>query len=81
MKRFGIGQVILGIAVLVLVVLVVYPLSTIIHQSFKFEGHLSLVNYRQIVQKAANFRAGRAWWFVAVGLLITVWGIGSLVTR
>lgn len=32
-------------------------------------------------EKAADFRGGRAWWFVAVGLLITVWGIGSLVTR
>jgi len=59
MKRFGVGQVILGIAVLVLVVLVVYPLSTIIHQSFKFEGHLSLVNYSEVVQKAAYFRALR----------------------
>ena len=28
-----------------------------------------------------EFRAGRAWWFIAVGLLITIWGIGSLVTR
>ena len=59
MKRFGIGQVILGIAILVLVILVVYPFSTIIHQSFKFEGHLSLVNYWQVVQKAAYFRALR----------------------
>lgn len=31
--------------------------------------------------KASEFRGGRAWWFVAVGLLITIWGIGSLVTR
>ncbi len=59
MKRFSVGQVILGIAILVLVVCVVYPLFTIIHQSFKFEGRLSLVNYWQIVQKAANFRALR----------------------
>ncbi|HID63830.1 MAG TPA: iron ABC transporter permease [Anaerolineae bacterium] len=59
MRRFGVSQVILGIAILVLVVFVVYPLSTIIHQSFKFEGHLSPVNYWQIVQKAANFRALR----------------------
>jgi len=58
-KRFSVGQVILGIAILVLVVCVVYPLFTIIHQSFKFEGRLSLVNYWQIVQKAANFRALR----------------------
>jgi len=58
-KRFGAGQVILGIAILALVVFVVYPLFTIIHQSFKFEDHLSLVNYWQVVQKAANFRALR----------------------
>lgn len=31
--------------------------------------------------QSGEFRAGRAWWFVAVGLLITIWGIGSLVTR
>ena len=28
-----------------------------------------------------EFRAGRAWWLLAVGLLITLWGFGSLVTR
>ncbi len=30
---------------------------------------------------SGEFRAGRAWWFVAVGLLITLWGVGSLLTR
>ena len=25
------------------------------------------------------FRAGRAWWLLAVGLLITLWGIASLI--
>ena len=32
-------------------------------------------------ERAAEFRAGRAWWFVAVGLLITLWGVASLLTR
>jgi hypothetical protein len=32
-------------------------------------------------ERAAAFRAGRAWWFVAVGLLITLWGVASLLTR
>lgn len=27
-----------------------------------------------------EFRAGRAWWLLAVGLVISVWGIASLVT-
>jgi hypothetical protein len=27
-----------------------------------------------------GFRAGRAWWLLVVGSLITVWGIASLVT-
>ncbi len=27
-----------------------------------------------------EFRAGRAWWLLAVGALITLWGIASLVT-
>ena len=32
-------------------------------------------------EKAAEFRAVRAWWFIAVGLLITLWGVASLMTR
>ena len=27
-----------------------------------------------------QFRAGRAWWLLGVGALITVWGIASLTT-
>jgi hypothetical protein len=27
-----------------------------------------------------DFRTVRAWWLLGVGLLITVWGIGSLLT-
>ena len=30
--------------------------------------------------ESGKFRSSRAWWLLAVGLLITVWGIGSLVT-
>ena len=30
---------------------------------------------------SGEFRAGRATWLLAVGLLITLWGFGSLVTR
>jgi hypothetical protein len=26
-----------------------------------------------------EIRKGRAWWLIAVGLLITVWGLGSLL--
>ena len=26
-----------------------------------------------------DIRKGRAWWLVAVGLVITVWGLGSLL--
>jgi hypothetical protein len=29
---------------------------------------------------SGEFRAVRAWWLLAVGLLITVWGVGSLLT-
>ncbi len=32
-------------------------------------------------ERAADFRTARAWWFVAVGLLITLWGVASLLTR
>ena len=27
-----------------------------------------------------EFRASRAWWLLGVGILITVWGIASLIT-
>ena len=27
-----------------------------------------------------EFRAGRAWWLLGVGLLITLWGVASLMT-
>ncbi len=27
-----------------------------------------------------EFRAGRAWWLLGVGTLITIWGVASLVT-
>jgi hypothetical protein len=33
---------------------------------------------RHPAQTTGQFRAGRAWWLLSVGLLITVWGIGSL---
>ena len=26
-----------------------------------------------------EIRRGRAWWLIAVGLVITVWGLGSLI--
>jgi len=29
--------------------------------------------------ESGEFRAGRAWWLIAVGLLITVWGVASLI--
>ena len=35
---------------------------------------------RHPAQESGEFRAGRAWWLLAVGLLITLWGIGSLAT-
>lgn len=28
-----------------------------------------------------SFRAGRAWWLLGVGAIISVWGIASLVTQ
>jgi hypothetical protein len=28
-----------------------------------------------------EFRAPRAWWLLAVGAIITIWGIASLVTQ
>jgi hypothetical protein len=31
--------------------------------------------------EAGEFRTARAWWLLGVGLLISVWGIGSLLAR
>lgn len=28
-----------------------------------------------------SFRAGRAWWLLGVGAVISVWGVASLVTQ
>ncbi|MDJ0925526.1 MAG: hypothetical protein QNJ77_13280 [Acidimicrobiia bacterium] len=28
---------------------------------------------------SGRFRAGRAWWLLSVGLLITLWGVASLI--
>ena len=30
---------------------------------------------------AGEFRVGRAWWLLSVGILITLWGVASLVAR
>jgi hypothetical protein len=30
---------------------------------------------------SGEFRAGRAWWLLGVGALITVWGTASLIAR
>lgn len=35
---------------------------------------------RHPVEATGEFRTVRAWWLLAVGLLITVWGTGSLLT-
>jgi hypothetical protein len=31
-------------------------------------------------QASGQFHSGRAWWLLSVGLLITLWGVGSLAT-
>ena len=40
-------------------------------------------NRRGLAPKGATgeFRAGRAWWLLGVGLVITVWGIASLIAQ
>ncbi len=35
---------------------------------------------RHPAQASGEFRSGRAWWLLSVGLLITLWGVASLVT-
>ncbi len=55
--RLGIGPLILGAAILLLLILVVYPLSTIAMESVNYEDQLSLANFREIIGKEAYHRA------------------------
>jgi hypothetical protein len=34
---------------------------------------------RRPAKETGEFRAGRAWWLFGVGVLITIWGIASLL--
>jgi hypothetical protein len=45
-------------------------------------GWAIIMNRRDSMPKgvAGEFRAGRAWWLLAVGALIAAWGLASLVT-
>jgi len=36
---------------------------------------------RRPAKVEGEFRAGRAWWLLSVGLLISLWGFASLVTK
>lgn len=56
-RRLGAGPLILGVAILLLVVLVVYPFSKIAVESFLFEDQWSLANFEEILSKEANLRA------------------------
>ena len=44
-------------------------------------GYAIIQNRRGLAPKKAQgvFRPGRAWWLLAVGALITVWGTASLL--
>ncbi|UCC76676.1 MAG: iron ABC transporter permease, partial [Anaerolineales bacterium] len=53
------GAVVLGLAGLLLVVLVVYPLSKVVTQSFTFDHHFSLANYTRALSQRGNLLALR----------------------
>ena len=53
------GAVVLGLAGLLLVVLVVYPLSKVVSQSFTFDQRFSLANYARALSQRGNFLALR----------------------
>jgi iron(III) transport system permease protein len=55
--RVGIGPLILGISIVLLLVLVLYPFSTIAIESFNFEDAFSWANYQEILSKETNIRA------------------------
>ncbi len=45
-------------------------------------GFAIIQHHRGVAPKeaAGEFRTGRAWWLLAVGLVITVWGAASLLS-
>jgi iron(III) transport system permease protein len=53
------GKLIMGVAVILLVILVAYPLSKIILQSFLFDNHLSITNYIRALTRRGFFLALR----------------------
>lgn len=59
MKKFDTGKIILGAAILVLFILVVYPLSKIVLQSFLYDQHLSIANYERALTRRGFFLALR----------------------
>lgn len=65
------GQVLVHLSTIILLFLVVgYPLLRLLGESFLYEGHFSLENYRQIAIQPANYIAlGRT---LSVGLAVTM---------
>jgi len=57
LKRFKgkSGGIVLSIAILLLLVLVVYPLAKILYQSFVFDAQLSLKNYIKALSEKGNY--------------------------
>jgi len=55
--HIDIGQFILGLTVILLLILVVYPLGKVFLKSFIYEGKFSFENFIEIAQKPGNYRA------------------------
>ena len=49
------GSIVLILAILLLLILVVYPLAKILYQSFAFDDHVSLKNYINALSEKGNY--------------------------
>lgn len=58
-RRLDIGKVILGGAILLLFILVVYPIGRLFYQSFRFNDALGLGNYLSVLTNASTYVALR----------------------
>jgi iron(III) transport system permease protein len=58
-RKFDTGKAVMGLAMILLAIVVVYPLSKILLQSFLFDDHLSLANYTRALTRKGFFLALR----------------------
>lgn len=77
--RIELSRFIFGSTTLLLLILVAYPLSKVVIQSFTFEGQLSLANYLQVFRAKGTYLALRHSLEVALAATVGSTVIGTLL--